>query len=196
MIPDLNQIKAIHQRYAQNDTVFKLVFEHCEIVTRIALDAAERSNEQIDKTLLQAACMLHDIGTYALFDENGRAANHELYPQHAQFGAILIRNEGFSENIAAAVETHVLMGLTKQEVQARPWPLPPRDYEPASIEGELLCYADRFHSKKPQFNSYEMFYKRLNENLPLQAAKFKAAAERFGLPDLEHLARAYNHPIV
>ncbi len=73
--------------------------------------------------------------------------------------------------------------------------LPSKDYEPQTIEGRLLCYADRFHSKKPIFNSFDYFYNRLSDNLPNQAKKFKEWSEDFGIPDLDTLAVKYNHPI-
>jgi uncharacterized protein len=106
----------------------------------------------------------------------------------------MLRAEGYPE-IAGLVESHVLMGLSKQEIESTPILLPHRDFMPTSIEGELFCYADRFHSKNPVFNNYDSFMERLEKRLPEQAAKFKLAAEDFGIPDLAPLAKKYNHPI-
>jgi HD superfamily phosphodiesterase len=69
MIPTKEQIKEVHKRYAQNDFVFNLVFGHCKIVSEIAKWCVENKNLTVDKNLLEAGCLLHDIGTYALFDE-------------------------------------------------------------------------------------------------------------------------------
>jgi uncharacterized protein len=63
MIPDTFMIEAIHRRYAQNDIVFKLIYEHCQIVAEIAEWCVEQKNLLVDKNLLRASCLLHDIGT-------------------------------------------------------------------------------------------------------------------------------------
>lgn len=195
MIPAKNQIKKIHERYAQNDKVFNLVYEHCEIVNDIAQWCVEKNKLKVDKQLLEAACLLHDIGTYAIFDANGLDGNEHNYKQHAIFGAALIVEEGFDPRIADIVRTHVLMGLSKDEIIANGFGMPQNDYFPATLEAELLCYADRFHSKHPTFNSYEHFLIRLADGLPEQAKKLEAAAKEYGIPDVESLAKKYGHPI-
>jgi uncharacterized protein len=195
MVPNRADIEALHRRYAQNEKVFKLVFEHCQIVCEIALWCAEQKQLQVDKPLLEAGCLLHDIGTYALFDAEGHGANEHDYKQHAIFGAALALEEGFDGRIADMIRTHVLMGLTKEEIVANHFALPEKDYTPTSLEGRLLCYADRFHSKHPTFNAYEPFLARLSKDLPEQVAKLRKAAAEFGIPDVQVLAQKYGHPV-
>jgi len=191
------EIQELHRKYAPNDAVFNLVFTHCRIVCEIAEWCVTQNQLQVDGALLRNACLLHDIGTYVLFNEQGEVINHRMYPQHAIVGAKIVLDEGIDHRVADAIETHVLMGLTKLEIEStsRPWPLPSRDYEPQSIEGELLCYADRFHSKHPVFNQYQTFLANLERELPEQAKKFKQAAHRFGIPDITAMAEAYGHPV-
>lgn len=195
MMPSKTQIEKIHRRYAQNDKVFHLIYEHCQIVAEIALWCVKEKQLKVNTDILEAGCLLHDIGTYALFDPNGRDNNEHNYKQHAIFGAALVLEEGLDPRIADIIRTHVLMGLTKKEIIANNFGMPQKDYEPATIEGRLLCYADRFHSKRPTFNAYEPLIKRLSQDLPYQAAKLKSAAEEFGIPNIEELAKKYNHPI-
>jgi uncharacterized protein len=195
MIPSKLQIEEVHKRYAQNDKIFELVYRHCQIVAEIALWCAEEKNLNVDLELLEAGCLLHDIGTYALFDANGLDGNEHNYKQHAIFGAALAVEEGFENRIADMIRTHVLMGLTKKEIIAGGIGMPQKDYLPKTLEAELLCYADRFHSKHPTFNAYETFLDRLENALPDQGQKLRIAAERFGIPDVEILSRKYNHPI-
>ena len=200
-LPTETEIMALHRKYAPNDTVCELITTHCKIVNEIAQQCAARSSEQIDTELLQAACLLHDIGTYAFFDAQAHGLNNRMYPQHGMLGAKIVADEGLDPRLADLIETHLLMGLSKDEIlhTKRPhdvdWPLPARDYIPTTIEGVLLCYADRFHSKHPTFNRYETFLAGLERYMPLQAEKFKQSAERFGLPDIEALAKRYGHPI-
>lgn len=193
----VQEIERLHHKYAPNKQVYDLVYGHCQIVCEIALWCAENVsvNTKLDRNLLQAAALLHDVGSYAFFDDNGKTTNKRLYPQHAILGAKILTDEGVDEAITEIISTHVLLGLSKQEIIEKPWPLPEHGYEPKTIEGQLLCYADRFHSKHPTFNAYDSFLDRLRQGLPLQAEKFEKWSEQFGLPDIEALARKYNQPI-
>ena len=195
MIPGISIIDEVHHRYAQNDFVYKLVYEHCEIVAEIATWCVEQKNLSVDKDLLKASCMLHDIGTYALFDNKGIDGNEHNYKQHAIFGAALVLEEGFDSRVADIIRTHVLMGLSKKEIEEGRFGMPQKDYFPTTLEARLLCYADRFHSKHPTFNSYDTFLERLAKVLPKQAEKFRQSAEEFGIPDIKALANKYGHPI-
>ncbi len=195
MIPTKSEIEEVHRRYAQSDVVFKLVYEHCQIVSDIANWCVEQKHLDVNNDILEAGCLLHDIGTYALFDANGLDNNEHNYKQHAIFGAALAIEEGFDTRIADMIRTHVLMGLTKEEIVANSFGMPQKDYIPATIEARLLCFADRFHSKKPTFNAYEPFLARLSEQLPDQAVKLRASAEEFGVPDIKTMAEKYGQPI-
>ena len=192
-----HEIERLHHKYAPNDKVYDLVYGHCQVVCEIALWCAEniKGEAEVDLELLQSAALLHDIGTYILFDDEGKVANNRMYPQHAILGAKIVADEGIDIRIAKTIETHVLLGLSKQEIIDTPWILPARDYEPDTIEGELLCYADRFHSKHPTFNAYDSFLLGLKERLPLQAVKFEAWSKRFGIPDIDALAKRYKQPV-
>jgi uncharacterized protein len=193
----VQDIEKLHRKYAPNDLVYEIVYGHCRVVNEIAQWCAGNLNEAVDVEVLRSAALLHDIGTYVLFDEEGVLTHGRLYPLHAILGAKMIADEGIEARVAKAVETHVLLGLSKQEILDKPWLLPARDYIPETIEGELLCYADRFHSKGPsQFNAYDTFLAKLKRGLPLQAAKFEAWSKRFGVPDVEALAKKYGQPVV
>lgn len=191
------KIERLHHKYAPNDKVYDLVYGHCQVVCEIALWCANniKDDTRVDLDLLQSAALLHDIGTYILFDNEGKVANNRMYPQHAILGAKIVADEGIDIRISKIIETHILLGLTKQEIIDTPWVLPARNYEPDTVEGELLCYADRFHSKHPTFNAYDSFLEGLKKSLPLQAAKFETLSERFGIPDIDSLAKKYKQPI-
>src|SRR3989338_7703443 len=132
MPPTLDDIKKLHIKYSPNKPVFNLVYQHCEIVANIAKWCSGNVDVKVDWKLLQAACLLHDIGTYAFFNKKGETTNEQLYPQHAILGAKILIDEGVDQKIANIVETHILLGLTKKEIIDRPWPLPARDYEPTT----------------------------------------------------------------
>jgi uncharacterized protein len=103
MIPTDTTIEQLHKKYAPNAHVFDLVYTHCKIVCEIAEWCVAQKGIAVDIELLRAACLLHDIGTYVLFDAEGHVENQRLYPLHAIIGAKIIADEGFDARIAQAV---------------------------------------------------------------------------------------------
>lgn len=195
MIPNDQEIRRLHQKYAWDDDLFNDVMRHCEITAGIAEWCVEQKNLDIDRARLRAACLLHDIGSYIFLV--AKEMRLEVYPQHALFGASILREEGVDERICEIVRTHVLLGLTEEEIRQKGMALPYRSFEPQTIEARLLCYADRFSSKGNGIviNSYESFLTRLKKDFPLQSEKFEAWAGEFGIPDTEALAKKHAHPI-
>ena len=188
-------IIALHKKYAENDEAFDLVYTHCTIVAEIAMDAVERNSMVVDSDILYQACMLHDIGTYVLFQPSLHTFKKIGYRLHAPIGAMMLADEGLDEKVVEAVRTHVMMGLSKQEIIDHGDMLPQIDFTTQSLEAELVCYADRFHSKNPQFNDPDTYLKKLQETYPIQAKKFHDTLERFGCPDISMLAAKYGHPV-
>lgn len=197
MMPSDGTIRQLHKKYAPNEHVFDLVYTHCKIVSEIAEWCVKQNSLRVDTAVLRAACLLHDIGTYVLFDTEGHVENQRLYPLHAIIGAKIIADEGFDTRIAQAVETHVLLGLSKAEITQpdSQFIVPAKEYTPQTVEAELLCYADRFHSKHPTFNDPDTFLAKLTANLPVQAERYAQYMQRFGRPDIALLAKKYDHPI-
>lgn len=189
------QIKQLHKKYAPNQEAYDLVYDHCEIVAKIARECGDRYKGKIDVDLAVLCAMLHDIGTYTLFIPELHTFKEDGYQQHAFIGATILEGEGLPKLVVDAVRTHVLMGITAQEIELNKWKLPYKDLLPQTTEAELLCYADRFHSKHPQFNHHEKFASKLEQGLPEQAVKFQKAIDKFGLPDIGKLVQEYNHPI-
>lgn len=188
-------IQALHRKYAPDSHAYDLVYTHCSIVADIAVDAVKRNNLDVDADLVFLACILHDIGTYTLYIPELRTFKSDGYQQHALIGATLLQAEGLPHEVVSAVRTHVLMGLSAAEIQSAGWKLPYIDLLPETTIGELLCYADRFHSKHPQFNDPDRFVDGLSRDLPLQAERFRRSLEQYGRPDIDALAQKYNHPI-
>jgi uncharacterized protein len=104
------------------------VIAHCRVVTDYALTLAG-DNPLVDRGLLEAGSMLHDIG---------RGKNHSIY--HAQAGAQICRTLGFPELVARIVERHTGAGLTADECTLLS--LAPRDCMPHSIEERIVAHAD------------------------------------------------------
>ncbi|WAC04038.1 MAG: HDIG domain-containing protein [Methanoregula sp.] len=104
------------------------VIAHCRAVTDCALEYAG-NNPLIDRNLLEAGAMLHDIG---------RGKTHSIH--HAQTGADICRALLFTEPVARIVECHTGAGLTADECTLLH--LLPRNCTPCTAEERILAHAD------------------------------------------------------
>jgi uncharacterized protein len=195
MLPTFQQIEALHKRLAPTKAAFDLVFTHCIIVSEIA-DAllANGNNSDIDAELVRAGCLLHDIGVYALY-ENG-VLDRGRYITHGTEGYKILKAEGFDEAICRIASHHTGVGLTREDIAAQNLPLPDEDLLAETKEERLVMYADKFHSKAPQFNTFESYTKTVSKFGAGKASQFASLANEFGIPALDDLSAKYGHPIV
>src|SRR5581483_1546112 len=101
------EIERLHHKYAPNQRVYDLVYGHCQVVAEIALWCAQHVTDvDVDTQYLETAALLHDMGSYAFFDDNGKGLNDRLYPQHAILGARILADEGIDENVTSIIATH------------------------------------------------------------------------------------------
>ena len=196
ILPTIQEIEALHKKHAPNEAVFELVWTHCRIVSDIALQLAKNSGVTVDSNVVQVGCLLHDIGLYSLFDENG-FENVKEYITHGVRGEEILKNEGFSESICRFASHHIGAGITKKEIMADKLPLPHEDFLAETTEEELVMYADKFHSKTkpPYFNSHEFYTDYTARFGEESSASFAALTAKFGKPDLAPLIRKYGHAL-
>lgn len=195
----LDDVVALHKKYAPSQAAFDLIFTHCTIVWEIArqlLDAMPASRH-IDRKAVELGCLLHDMGVYRLYLANGEI-DHASYIKHGILGYELLKAEGFPEWICRFASCHTGVGLSKEEIEREGLPLPPADYFAQTPEERLLMYADKFHTKTspPQLMTaaaYEAFTARFG---PENVRRFKAMQQEFGIPELEPFAKAYGLHIV
>jgi uncharacterized protein len=103
------------------------VIAHCRAVRDLALTYV--SDSTVDRDLVAAGALLHDIG---------RGVTHEI--RHAEVGGELCRSFGLDEAIVAIVERHIGAGLTADECSLLG--LLPRDCMPQTIEEKIVAHAD------------------------------------------------------
>jgi len=104
------------------------VIAHCRVVRDLALTYTS-DPMIVDRDLVEAGALLHDIG---------RGVTHDL--RHAEVGADLCRSFGLDEAIAAIVERHIGAGLTADECSLLG--LTPRDRMPRTPEEKIVAHAD------------------------------------------------------
>lgn len=190
-----DSVKNLHKKYAPSQKVYDLVSNHCLIVAEICLWCARKSKLTLNIDLLIEAALLHDLGTYVLYNQQAEIINYSLYKLHPIIGVKILEEEGLNTQITDIIQTHLLLGVSRQEIIDNRWLMPANDYIPSTIEGRLLAYADNYHSKKPLFNSYQTINSFLSSTLPLQAKKFQKSASEFGIPDVQLMASTYQQPV-
>ena len=104
------------------------VIAHCEAVTAVAMQYGDAPGG-IDRDLVLAGAMLHDIG---------RSQTHGI--GHAQAGAGMCRDLGLPEAVARIVECHTGAGLTADECSMLG--LLPVDCTPKTLEEKIVTNAD------------------------------------------------------
>lgn len=185
-IPGPEEIRALHQKHAPTAEAFELVHTHCEIVWSLAERLISVSRLDVDAELVRAGCLLHDIGVYRLYGDDGRL-DHENYVRHGLLGHDLLAGEGFPELLCRFCSHHTGVGLTRHDIETQRLPLPPADYLAVTAEERLVMYADKFHTKsRPSVfltpDEYAAHVRRFGED---KVTAFEALRTEFGDPDLD-----------
>ncbi len=186
-LPTDDEIRALHERFAPNAAAFELVYTHCRIVCEIAESLLDTD---LDRALVRAGALLHDIGVY-------RLAAGEAYIRHGILGRELLGATDVPEVVARFCDHHTGVGLNRDDVLRQGLPLPPDDYLAETPEQELVMYADKFHSKTtpPRFVTAASYAEATGRFGGDNTARFAALRERYGEPDLAGLARRHGHEL-
>lgn len=185
-IPGPEEIRALHEKHAPNAEAFALVHTHCEIVWSVAEQLISAARLDVDAELVRAGCLLHDIGVYRLYGDDGRL-DHANYVRHGLLGHELLAGEGLPEPLCRFCSHHTGVGVTKDDVLRQGLPIPPADYLAVTREERLVMYADKFHSKsRPSAflspDAYAAHVRRFGEE---KVTAFAALRAEFGDPDLD-----------
>lgn len=193
ILPTEADIEKLHKKYAPSDTAFNEIWPHCLIVKEIALWCVKNSPSlQVDVELVVAGCLLHDIGVYKLYGEDGQLDGSK-YISHGVLGYDLLKHEGLEEALCRFAARHTGVGITAKDIEENRLPMPIADYTAETEEERLVMYADKFHSKYPsRFNTGEKYTKYLRDKFgDAKAKRFEAMLLRYGEPDLEDIAKSH-----
>ena len=140
-------IKLIDKYYADSPELRNVLLVHSRQVADRALQILDQHPEwQLDRTFVEEAAMLHDIGIIFCDAPKIYCLGPHKYIEHGYLGAELLRQEGLPRH-ALVAERHTGTGITIEQVEREELPIPERDYCPQSMEEKLICYADKFYSK-------------------------------------------------
>ena len=143
----MNSLAIIEKYYEPQSLLYAILVKHSNAVTQKALEIAENHPEMpLDKTFIQEAAMVHDIGIFLTNAPRISCFGSFPYICHGYLGADLIRKEGFPKH-ALVCERHTGAGISLFDIEQQNLPLPKRDLRPVSLEEQLICFADKFFSK-------------------------------------------------
>ena len=143
----MNFEEIIFRYYPDDDALRRLLLKHSRQVADRCLTIARQKPElALDTTFLEEAAMLHDIGIRWCHAPGIYCNGNEPYICHGIIGGRLLRSEGL-ERHARVCERHTGTGITAEQIERQQLPLPPGDYQPETLEEQLVCYADKFYSK-------------------------------------------------
>ncbi len=139
---------AIIYKYYDDPITRMILIRHSRLVAEKALRIAERlSHLHPDREFIREAALLHDIGIFKT-DAPGIGCRGRLpYICHGILGREILEQEGFPRH-GLVCERHVGAGISLAEIGRHNLPLPHRDMLPRTLEEEIVCYADKFFTKK------------------------------------------------
>ncbi len=143
----MDYLAIIDQYYPQGSKARDILLTHSECVTHKALQIVDKHPElKLDRTFIQEAAMLHDIGIVKCDAPGIECFGSEPYIKHGIIGADMLRAAGYPKH-ARVCERHTGAGIALQDIIEQHLPLPHQDFLPETMEEQVICYADKFYSK-------------------------------------------------
>lgn len=143
--------KIIEKYYTPDSFAFNLLIKHSRMVTEKALNIATKVlHLNPDLNFIAEAAMLHDIGIFLTNEPSIGCYGEKPYICHGYLGRELLEKEGLFRH-GLVCERHIGVGITEEEIEKKNLPLPKRAMVPCSIEEQIICFADKFFSKDPEF---------------------------------------------
>jgi len=123
------------RKYSNGKESFNKVLNHSRAVQKLALEIAEevKKNHDVDINFVKIASLLHDIGRFKCYKENSI--------RHGVEGGEILRN-GDLVKYARIAETHIGVGITKEDIEKQGLNLPLKDFVPETTEEKVIAYAD------------------------------------------------------
>jgi len=179
----MKSIDIINEFYVPGSKAHEILLKHSESVAEKALRLAEKiPNAKPDIHFIEEAAMLHDIGIF--YTNASSLGCHGEYPYvcHGYLGRKLMEDLGYHRH-ALVCERHVGAGLSIDDIKKFQLPLPERNMIPISIEEQIVCYADKFYSKKLDKKTEELSLEAVVQKIDSygseQASRFKVWVNLF-----------------
>ena len=143
----VDYFKIIHKYIPPDSPTYPLYIIHCQLVANKALKIAERLRlSKMSKRFIEEAAMLHDIGIIRTNTPDLFCTGELPYICHVVEGRKILAAEGLPRH-ARVAESHIGVGLTKEDILEQALPLPLQEIFPESLEEQIISFADFFYSK-------------------------------------------------
>lgn len=177
--------KLLKKYYSEKSPAFGYLYEHSHAVADYAMRIAMNNKDKDpDLELVRSGALLHDIAIFMTNAPGIGCYGKFHYLAHGYLGRRLMEYEGYPLH-ALICERHVGVGISREDVIRNVLPLPKYDMLPLSTEEEIICYADKFFSKKPgRLNvpkSPEKIVKNLRKYGENKVAIFEGFINKYGL---------------
>jgi uncharacterized protein len=170
----IDAIGIIIKYYEPGSRAFNLLTGHSRAVAQKALAVAERLDSlNPDRVFIEEATMLHDIGIFGTNVPAIGCYGDRPYICHGYLGREILEREGLPVH-ALVCERHVGVGISIADIDRNRLPIPRRDMLPLTLEEKIICFADKFFSKKRDT---------LGQEKPLD--EVRRAIEKYGPEKLE-----------
>jgi uncharacterized protein len=158
-----NTLDIIHSCFKSYPIAHSYYLTHCNKVWEKALEIIRLNPDKLfDKAKVYQMSMLHDIGICMVdAPEIGCYGKHP-YIHHGYLGREILEKESLAD-IARVCECHIGVGLNREEAVALG--LPDRDMMPVSMEEKLICLADKFYSKSPEYLEKEKSIQHIQDSI-------------------------------
>ena len=173
--------------YREHPALREKLLSHSRDVCRKALEIADNSSVTVDRNVVTAGAMLHDIGIFRCHAPSILCLGDEPYLRHGLIGGNLLRRYGKEHDLdldiyARICERHTGSGITAAEIVAQKLPLPAVDLLPETPEEKLICLADKFFSKSGdgKEKSFAAVEKNLAKFGPDTLARLQEMVDFFG----------------
>lgn len=144
----MDPVKIINGYYKRDSQAYNILIEHGRMVAAKAVDIARKIKwMDPDIQFIEEAAMLHDIGIFLTREPRMGCYGDKEYICHGYLGRELLDKEGFPRH-ALVCERHIGVGLTVGDIRKQNLDLPLRDMSPVSLEEKIICFADKFFSKR------------------------------------------------
>jgi uncharacterized protein len=143
----MDPISIIEKFYDPSSKAYRILLEHSQAVCEKALSLAQKHSEyNFDLKFIEQASLIHDIGIFMTNAPELDCKGSYPYICHGFLGCEIITQEGFHKQ-ALVCERHTGTGLSLDYIKAQNLPLPHREFQPISMEEQLICFADKLYSK-------------------------------------------------
>ena len=171
--------------YEPGSTSYMILVEHSKAVAGKAMEIARRvAHLNPDMEFVEAAAMLHDIGIFMTMAPEIGCFGDKQYICHGYLGRELLEREGLPKH-ALVCERHVGVGISIVDIDNQKLPIPRRDMLPITLEEKIICFADKFFSKKEEslnaVRPIEEVRRQLTRYGREQLRRFEQMYEMFGV---------------